>query len=195
MMIRKSWISFLLLLSLFVVPADLFAAGSERMKNVVTEIKNQEIVVTAELVDGFSREILNDIHDGIPKDFYYYLLLKRKQKNWFDEEILAKTIRYTVKYDTLKKKYSIVQRDGERVVESTVDDVETMKRLVSKIDRVKLAPTRFLKSRNRYYVSVKSQMKAAKLPFYVDYFLFFIPFLELDTPWADSDTLSVSRGG
>jgi hypothetical protein len=195
MMKRKNWISFLLLLSLFVVPADLFAAGSERMKNVVTEIKNQEIVVTAELVDGFSRETLNDIHDGIPKDFYYYLLLKRKQKNWFDEEILAKTIRYTVKYDTLKKKYSIVQRDGERVVESTVDDVETMKRLVSKIDHVKLAPTRFLKSRNRYYVSVKSQMKAAKLPFYVDYFLFFIPFLELDTPWADSDTLSVSRGG
>lgn len=195
MMKRKSLISLLLLLSLFVLPANLFAAGSERIKNVVTEIKNQEIVVTAELVDGFSREILNDIHDGIPKDFYYYLLLKRKQKNWFDEEILAKTVRYTVKYDTLKKKYSIVQRDGERVVESTVDDVETMKRLVSKIDHVKLAPTRFLKSRNRYYVSVKSQMKAAKLPFYVDYFLFFIPFLELDTPWADSDTLSVSRGG
>lgn len=182
-----------LLLILLVVPEDLFAAGSERIKNVVTEIKNQEIVVTAELVGGFNREILNDIHDGIPKDFYYYLLLKRKQKNWFDEEILAKTIRYTVKYDTLKKKYAVVQRDGERVVENTVDDLETMKQLVSKIDQVKLAPVNVLRSRNRYYVSVKSQMKAAKLPFYVDYFLFFIPFLEIDTPWADSDSLSVIR--
>lgn len=184
-----------LLLILFTVPNNLFAAGSERIKNVVTEIRNQEIVVTAELVDGFNREIINDIHDGIPKDFYYYLLLKRKQKNWFDEEILAKTIRYTVKYDTLKKKYTIVQRDGERVVENTVDDIETMKRIVAKIDRVKLAPIRFLRPRNRYYVSVKSQMKAAKLPFYIDYFLFFIPFLELDTPWADSESLSISREG
>ncbi|NKE69413.1 DUF4390 domain-containing protein [Candidatus Manganitrophus noduliformans] len=191
-MTKKMWfISFFLIL--LVVPEGLFAAGSERIRNVVTEVKNQEIVVTAELVDGFNREIIRDIHDGIPKDFYYYLLLKRKQKNWFDEEILAKTIRYTVKYDTLKKKYAVVQREGERTVENTVDDLETMKRIVSKIDQVKLAPVSVLKSRNRYYVSVKSQMKAAKLPFYVDYFLFFIPFLEIDTPWADSDSLSVIR--
>lgn len=191
-MTKKMWfISFSLIL--LVVPEGLFAAGSERIRNVVTEVKNQEIVVTAELVDGFNREIIRDIHDGIPKDFYYYLLLKRKQKNWFDEEILAKTIRYTVKYDTLKKKYAVVQREGERTVENTVDDLETMKRIVSKIDQVKLAPVSVLRSRNRYYVSVKSQMKAAKLPFYVDYFLFFIPFLEIDTPWADSDSLSVIR--
>lgn len=191
-MTKKMWfISFFLIL--LVVPEGLFAAGSERIKNVVTEVKNQEIVVTAELVDGFNREIIRDIHDGIPKDFYYYLLLKRKQKSWFDEEILAKTIRYTVKYDTLKKKYAVVQREGERTVENTVDDLDTMKRIVSKIDQVKLAPVSVLRSRNRYYVSVKSQMKAAKLPFYVDYFLFFIPFLEIDTPWADSDSLSVLR--
>lgn len=191
-MTKKMWfISFFLIL--LVVPEGLFAAGSERIRNVVTEVKNQEIVVTAELVDGFNREIIRDIHDGIPKDFYYYLLLKRKQKNWFDEEILAKTIRYTVKYDTLKKKYAVVQQEGERTVENTVDDLETMKRIVSKIDQVKLAPVSVLRSRNRYYVSVKSQMKAAKLPFYVDYFLFFIPFLEIDTPWADSDSLSVIR--
>ncbi len=191
-MTKKMWfISFSLIL--LVVPEGLFAAGSERIRNVVTEVKNQEIVVTAELVDGFNGEIIRDIHDGIPKDFYYYLLLKRKQKNWFDEEILAKTIRYTVKYDTLKKKYAVVQREGERTMENTVDDLETMKRIVSKIDQVKLAPVSVLRSRNRYYVSVKSQMKAAKLPFYVDYFLFFIPFLEIDTPWADSDSLSVIR--
>lgn len=188
---KMRFISFFLIL--LIVPEGLFAAGSERIRNVVTEVKNQEIVVTAELVDGFNREIIRDIHDGIPKDFYYYLLLKRKQKNWFDEEILAKTIRYTVKYDTLKKKYAVVQREGERTVENTVDDLETMKRIVSKIDQVKLAPVSVLRSRNRYYVSVKSQMKAAKLPFYVDYFLFFIPFLEIDTPWADSDSLSVIR--
>lgn len=192
---RTAWISLLLLLILLFFPGQPYAAGPERIKNVTTEIRNQEIVVTADLVNGFNREIINDIQDGIPKDFYYYLLLKRKQKNWFDEEVLAKTLRYTVKYDTLKKQYTIVQRDGEQVSESTVDNIEAMKRMVSKIDHVKLAPIGFLKSRHRYYVSIKSQMKAAKLPFYVDYFLFFIPFLELDTPWADSDVLSINRGG
>jgi len=191
---RTGLISFLFLLILL-TPTRLFAAGPERIRRVTPEIINQEIVVTAELVNGFNKEIIDDIQDGIPKDFYYYVLLKRKQKNWFDEEVLAKTIRYTVKYDTLKKKYTITEREGEQVVESTVDDIEMMKRIVSKIDHVKLAPVSFLKPRFRYYVSIKSQMKAAKLPFYVDYFLFFIPFLEIDTPWANSEILSINREG
>lgn len=185
-------ISLFLLLALF-LPAPLSAAGPERIRNVVTEVVNQEVAVSADLVNGFDKKIVDDIHDGISKDFYYYVLLKRKQKNWFDEEVLAKTVRYTVKYDTLKKKYTITQIDGERVVESTAENLEVMKQMVSHIDHIRIAPIHILKSRFRYYVSVKSQMRAAKLPLYLDYFLFFIPFLELDTPWADSEILRYGK--
>ncbi|HLG23282.1 MAG TPA: DUF4390 domain-containing protein [Candidatus Manganitrophaceae bacterium] len=167
-------------------PSPALAAGKERIQNVTAEIVEEEITVSAELVQGFYPEIVTDIQNGIPKDFYYYLLLKRKQKNWFDEEIVSKTIRYTVKYDTLKKQYAVIRVEGEKVAESLLEDFESMRRLISKIDHVKIAPVRLLKSRQRYYVSVKAQMKAAKLPLYLDYFLFFIPFLELDTPWSDS---------
>jgi hypothetical protein len=173
----------------------LLAAGDEQIRNVKVEMFNDEIVVSAELIEGFKKEIVADILNGIPKDFYYYLLLKRKQKNWFDEEILSKTIRYTVKYDTLKKQYRVLRKEVENEVESTLGDFEAVKRLISKVDHVKLAPVGILKSRHRYYVSVKSQMKASQLPFYLDYFLFFIPFLELDTPWADSGVISAKKGG
>ena len=171
------------------------AAGKERIKNVKAEVIDEQIVVSAELVSGFNGEIIKDIQNGIPKDFYYYLLLKRKEKNWFDEEVLSKTVRITVKYDTLKKQYRVTHFEGEKAAESLFDDFEGMKQKVSRVDHVKIAPAQILKSRYRYYVSVKSQMKAAKLPLYVDYFLFFIPFLELDTPWSDSDTISFQRGG
>ncbi|MBI3803806.1 MAG: DUF4390 domain-containing protein [Nitrospirae bacterium] len=191
---RFRWISLFLWIALLFSPVRLFAAGPERIRNVVTEVVNQEVVVSADLIEGFNKEIIDDIQDGIPKDFYYYLLLKRKQKSWFDEEILAKTLRYTVKYDTLKKKYTVIQRDGEHVVENTIDSLEAMRRMVSHIDHIRIAPIHILKSRFRYYVSVKSQMKAAKLPLYLDYFLFFIPFLELDTPWANSEIISLAKG-
>ncbi|MFY9270633.1 MAG: DUF4390 domain-containing protein [Candidatus Manganitrophaceae bacterium] len=184
----------LILIAFFLIaPQPSGATGPERMTHVLTEIVQQEIVVSAELTNGFNNQIISDIQDGIPKDFYYYLLLKRKQKNWFDEEVLAKTIRYTVKYDLLKKKYTVVRKEGERTTESTVDNFEMMKRLVSKVDRVNLAPVHILKPRYRYYVSVKSQMKAVTRPFYLDYFLFFIPFLELDTPWADSEAIAMNQ--
>jgi hypothetical protein len=35
-------------------------------------------------------------------------------------------------------------------------------------------------------VSVKAEMKAPQLPLYLDYFLFFIPFLEIDTEWRNT---------
>lgn len=186
-------LTFLLIQQIGPLPAA--AAGRERIKNVGVEIIDEEIVVSAELVSGFNNDIVRDIQNGIPKDFYYYLLLKRKQKNWFDEELLAKTIRYTVKYDTLKKQYRVTQIEEGKETESLFDDFEGMKQKVSRVERVKIAPIQILKSRYRYYVSVKSQMKAAKLPFYGDYFLFFIPFLELDTPWSDSDAISFQKSG
>jgi hypothetical protein len=187
-----------LLIAAFVQYAGLplaAAAGKERIKNVTAEVVDEEIVVSAELVSGFNSQIIRDIQNGIPKDFYYYLLLKKKEKNWFDEEILSKTVRYTVKYDTLKKQYRVIQFEGEKTTESLFDDFDRMKRQVSRVDRIKIAAVGLLKSRFRYYVSVKSQMKASKLPLYVDYFLFFIPFLELDTPWSDSDSISLQKAG
>ena len=100
-----------------------------------------------------------------------------------------------MKYDTLKKQYRVIRREGEKVTESLWDEFESMQRLISKIDHVKIAPVGLLSARHRYIVSVKAQMKAAKLPLYLEYFLFFIPFLELDTPWSDSSSFSTNPGG
>lgn len=185
----------LLMLMVGLFPFPLFAAGKERIQNVTAEVVGQQIVVTAELVRGFNKEIISDLQNGIPKDFYYYLVIKRKQKNWYDEEIFSKTIRYSVQYDTLKKQYRISETEGGKEVHQVLDDFESTQRRVSKIDRIKIAPVSLLNPRHRYYVSVKAQMKASKLPLYLDYFLFFIPFLELDTPWSDSGSFSAIQGG
>ncbi len=170
------------------------AKGKGRIGNVHVAVIGKEIVVSADLTKGFNNDISRDIHNGIPKDFYYYILLKRKEKRWFDEEIRSKTVRYTVKYDTLKKDYLILLNDDGKVIEKHTSDIEEMKKIVSQIDQIPFAPAKVLGNSRRYYISVKSQMKAAKLPFYLEYFLFFIPFLEIDTPWADSSYIIPDSG-
>jgi hypothetical protein len=174
----------LMTLIMATLPSMTWAKG--RIKDVRVDIVGEALVVSADLAEAFNDGIIRDIHNGIPKEFYYYILLKRKENRWFDEEVRSKTVRYTVKYDTLKKDYHILLNDGEKIVEQHRSDIEQMKQFVSQIDQVQFSPAKVLGSSHRYYISVKSQMKAAKLPFYLDYFLFFIPFLEIDTPWADS---------
>jgi hypothetical protein len=172
----------------FFIPRAM-AAGDERIANLVVQIKNSDILVSANLIRGFSQTTEEDIRNGIPKELFYYLLLTRRQPLWFDEEMLSKTIKFTVKYDLLKKNYIVTKRVDDGVQQEITEDFAAMKRLISTINNVKIANTNALNNRDTYYVSVKAEMKAAKLPFYLDYFLFFIPFLEVDTPWAYSGPL------
>ncbi len=171
-------------------------ASEPRIADVQAIIKNGQVRVWARLRHGFGPQTRRDLHNGIPKEFYYYLALKRKQKNWIDEEMLSRTIRDTVRYDLLKKQYTVIRRQdgqaGERDTreETAVwDDFEAMERAVSALHDVALTPVSSLTPGQRYYVDVKAQMKAARLPFYQEFLLFFIPFLEVDTRWSRSGTL------
>jgi hypothetical protein len=67
-----------------------------------------------------------------------------------------------------------------------VRDFASARELVSRVDRVPVADVRRLNRRASYVVSVKAEMKAPQLPLYLDYFLFFIPFLEIDTEWRNT---------
>ncbi|MFQ5578996.1 MAG: DUF4390 domain-containing protein [Nitrospiria bacterium] len=193
---RRSSLVFLwIVLAFLSAPPRAIADGPERIENVKVETLREKILISARLNEGFRPKIVREINNGIQKEFFYYILVKRKETNWiFDEEILSKSLLYTVKFDTLKKKYKVVFSDGEKVIEKTFDDFEAMKEMVMQVNRVELPLTDIKKSPDRYYVSVKVQMKAAKLPLYLDYFLFFIPFLEIDTPWSDSEIISFQGG-
>lgn len=181
---------FFAILFIFVLVPSVNARGRGRIQNVTVDTVDKNVFVSARLNGGFRKEIVNDIHNGIPKEFYYYLVLKQKEKNWFDEEILSKTIRYTVKYDTLKKNYLVTQGSNGESVEQQVDGFKAMKDIVTQVHKIQIVSTDKLKRGEEYFVSVQSQMQAAKRPFYLDYFLFFIPFLEIDTPWENSPQIS-----
>ncbi len=162
-------------------------AEEERIARLTASVlNNNEVAVTAELIRWYNQNIKDDLNNGIPKDLYYYILLKRRQPGWFDEEIVSKTIKQTIKYDVLKKEYSITTRMDDQTSQKTVDSFEEMADLISRIDHVKITSLKRMRARYTYYISVKAEMRATNVPFYLEYILFFIPALELDTPWADS---------
>jgi len=161
--------------------------ADERISDLtVKTVPQGEIVVSARLFQVMQGNVMNDVQHGIPKDLFYYVLLMRRQAGWFDEELLSKTIKYTIQYDVLKKQYRVNIRHETGATNRIVENFQEMVDLISKIDSVKIAEVKMLKPKETYYVSVKAQMKAGRLPFYLKYLLFFIPVLELDTPWANS---------
>ena len=171
--------------SVFAGPRFAEARG-ERIANLNVEMKDGFVMVSAELINGFSPETEEDIKNGVPKDLYFTILLKRRKPAWFDEETTSKTILYRIKYDLLKKQYLVRRKAGGDFEETILDRYDAMRRLISRIDNVKIASIESLDKKATYTVSVKAEMKATKIPLYLDYVLFFVPFQEVDTPWADS---------
>ncbi len=170
---------------LFVAVAPASGAD-ERIDRVTVTPHDGRLYVSAALTPGLASRTDADLRRGLPKDLYYYVVLKQRQRNWFDEEVVAVTVKYSLKYDLLKQEYVVSARLPSGTTQTIVRDFAAARELVSRIDQVPVADVRRLSRRKTYVVSVKAEMKAPKLPLYLDYFLFFIPFLDIATDWRDS---------
>lgn len=160
--------------------------ADERIDRVTVTPRDGRLYVSAALTPGLASGTDDDLRRGLPKDLYYYLVLKQRQKNWFDEELVAVTVKYSLKYDLLKQEYVVSARLPSGTTQTIVPDFAAARELVSRVDHIPVAEIRRLSRRKTYVVSVKAEMKAQKLPMYLDYFLFFIPFLDIATEWRDS---------
>ncbi|MFZ5864039.1 MAG: DUF4390 domain-containing protein [Nitrospirota bacterium] len=162
------------------------SAAAERIDHVTVAPRDGYLYVSAALTPGLASSTDEDLRKGLPKDLYYYLVLKQRQRNWFDEELVAVTVKYGLKYDLLKQEYVVSTRLPSGTTHTVVRDFAAARELVSRVDHVPVADVRRLSRRKTYVVSVKAEMKAPRLPLYLDYFFFFIPFLDITTEWRDS---------
>ena len=79
-------------------------ASDERIAQLKVEIKNnRELRVSARLIRWANQDLMEEIHNGIPKDLFYTVVLKKRMPFWIDEELTSKTIKFSIKYDVLKK--------------------------------------------------------------------------------------------
>ncbi|MBI5197111.1 MAG: DUF4390 domain-containing protein [Nitrospirae bacterium] len=148
--------------------------------------RDGRIVVSTSLEGGFPPPIAEELKAGIPREFFYYTVLYRVIPRWYDEEKASKTVRFTVKYDLLKKQFRVIRDDGSEVSEKVFDTYAEMERWVSTLSDLSLSPVHLISKRHRYYVSVKTEMKAGEPPTILKYVLFFVPYSKFSTPWVQS---------
>jgi len=165
---------------------------AETITNIIVENNNDSLLVSAEYEGGFTEEIKKEIMEGVSREFFYYIVLYRVIPRWYDEEKASKTIHYIVKYDILKKQFHVTRSSEHSVVDRVFDTYEDMVHWVSTIDKVNLVSLKTLSSGHTYYVGIKAEIKAGKLPFLLRYLLFFVPYSEFSTGWAYSNQFKLA---
>ncbi len=161
-------------------------AAAESISDILITKGNNELLVSARLRGGFTPEIKREIINGVSKEFFYYMVIKRVMPNWLDEEKVSGTVSYLIKYDILKKQFLVTRTTAELTSEQIYDSYDSMVEDVSRINRISLTPLNALNNRSQYYVSIKAEMKAGKLPFLMRYLFFFVPYSRFSTEWYNS---------
>jgi hypothetical protein len=167
-------------------PAPAAAADNGQITNITVAVKPDQLVVSARLSDDIPNGAGDEIRRGIGKTLYYYTVLKRRVPAWIDEELASSTVRYRIWYDLVKRQFVVAHRQGDRETRQTAEQFDDVRRLLSHIQGVTIPLPTPLRRDDTYYVSVKAEMRSAKLPVYIEYFLFFLPVAQLSTPWGDS---------
>lgn len=181
--------------------------AATKVRDVTAQVVADGVTVSARLVGNLPAKAVAQINNGVPKELFYTVALVRRHRRFFDEQLLARTVRFHIKYDTLEDRYHLTrtEQDGEIDLESgaDVDDTAASEpvttyastwqealQFLSTVEDVML-PRPDGVARFSHYVRVKAEMRAAKLPLYLDYVLFFIPISEFKTPWSRTPVLPV----
>ena len=140
---------------LFLV-APLAAQVQEGLR-IVPLVRDDHVLVTFELADGFTEEVRAAIHSGLKTTFTYTVDLRLEVPAWVDRTIATTVVNNSVEFDNLKRQHTIVRAvDGKVDLEQTTENESLVRQLMTSINRLPLFRTSILQPNREYYVRVSA---------------------------------------
>jgi hypothetical protein len=159
-------------------------AGDPRIQNASAARNGYVLSVSFTVADAFKPKMDEAILSGIPHTFVYQFEVYRVVVAWPDMRIYNWSVRRTVRYDTLKKTFT-VEFGADAKPKQTEDFAEAKKWMTEFADfPVAVAPA--LEMPSDYYVRVKAALAPVDAPLYLNK-VFPFGFWSFETPWQRLD--------
>ena len=178
--------SLLLMTILWVAWAVPAVAKEAYLSDFVVTNTRDHLLIYFKVNNCFTPEMNNAIESGIETTFTFFVQLNEKRDLIWDKKIADLEVNHSIKYDSLKKTYSVkFSEDNNREV--TARTFEEAKRLMAEIVALKVVPMHQLKKGKRYQLQMMAQLDKIKLPFYLHYVFFFLSLWDFETDWYAVD--------
>jgi hypothetical protein len=129
--------------------------GAAEGLRIVPLVRDDRVLVTFELADGFTEEVRAAVRSGLKTTFTYTVDLRLEVPAWVDRTIATAVITNSVEYDNLTRQHSVVRvLDG--AVESTqvTSNEALVRQLMTSFQRLPLFRTSVLEPNREYYVRI-----------------------------------------
>lgn len=178
---RRGFLTCLVILAAVCVwPADARAQIMPRMTDVLITSSTRNVLLYARLTDCFKPEMASAIMAGVPAVFTLHLDVYLERPRLWNKHIAGKEIQRTIKYDNLKKTFTITTDGaGQPVV---FQDFESARKAMADFDGIAVIPLASLSRGNNYHVLTKVKIDKVSLPLNMEYVLFFVSLWDFETP-------------
>lgn len=134
--------------------ATLVAAEGLR---IVPLVRDDRVLVTFELADGFTDEVRAAIRSGLKTTFTYTVDLRLEVPVWVDRTIATAVVTNSAEYDNLTRVHTVVRMvDGRMEGSQVTDSEEAVRQLMTTFQRLPLFPTSVLEPNREYYVRISA---------------------------------------
>lgn len=166
--------------SLIILPVSALSEQA-RIKNTLITNNKKELLVHFYVDGGFTPKVEEAIKSGISTTFIYKIFLYNKEGESLGFKIASKTISHTIKYDTLRKDYTVTMSEKKAPV--VLQDFRAAKELMARVDSLSLTTLDRLEKDKPYSLQVKAELDTIKLPPPLNYLFFFVSYWDFKTAW------------
>jgi len=122
---------------------------------IVPLVRDDNVLVTFELTDGFTDQVKEAIHSGLKTTFTYSIELRLDVPAWVDRTVASTVVTNSVEYDNLTRQATLLRTLDGRVEKSEVTgDDAVVREWMTSFHQLPLFKTRILEANREYYVRV-----------------------------------------
>jgi len=122
---------------------------------IVPLVRDDNVLLTFELTDGFTDQVKEAIHSGLKTTFTYSIELRLDVPAWVDRTIASTVVTNSVEYDNLTRQATLLRTLDGRVEKSEVTgDDAVVRAWMTSFHHLPLFKTRILEANREYYVRV-----------------------------------------
>lgn len=177
----------LLLMTILLVAWAVPAMAKEAyLSDFVVTNTRDHLLIYFKVNNCFTSEMNTAIESGIETTFTFFVQLNEKRDLIWDKKIADLEVNHSIKYDSLKKTYTVkFSEDNNKEV--TVRTFDEAKKLMAEIVALKVVPMHQLIKGRRYQLQMMARLDKIKLPFYLHYVFFFLSLWDFKTDWYAVD--------
>jgi hypothetical protein len=152
---RRRWFSYVM-----AVLAGGTRVLSKESLRIVPIVNDNEVLVSFELADAYTRDVREAISSGLRTTFTYYVDLRMVAPLWVDRTIVSVVVSTTDQYDNLTRRHILSRTVDGRVEETLVTEDESMVgRWLTTFTRLPLCRTSRLESDREYYLRISASSR------------------------------------